>query len=614
MARIMTIAEPLTTYQEWKEHFLADIDELPHNVAKGDTFVHKVLQIYYNLSEEDAIDATECAGTGDKGVDAVHIIPAEEEDSPRALVIQGKYGSVRTNLQVYPEAKKFLFALKEAYQGNPATPAVAKIAGILKNGGSVQYVIATVQPLSRSQQEQLADIKKLAATDFADKLMVEAINLDNIYAVLTTELRPKMVDLPCNVVAVTEDTYVGVARLTDMYGMLLNYARQDSGTIDSIYDHNIRKYLKRKPGSVNDGIYKTLETTPSRFIAYNNGITMICRAVQTGQAGLHLDSPYIVNGCQTTRTLYDFMNIKFPGIEPFSESSQTMDAYKDAFLAIKVLVVKDMNGYANNITRYSNRQNAIRGKDFIALDELYKQLKVELKARGYFFETQAGEYDMLPKHIKTNYPKATHVITSFDATLFYAAGVLSKPYTAFGRSGDFMPGGREFEEVIKDLQADDVFVPWMIAQHARELGYTALAQRNPLPGTAHRGQTRYLFLFLFFRLMQNVMGKGAMKDKIYSFLKTLKIDYDHNPHPQHPFSQLLAITDEAVATFMTLAESQQWYKDRSSFLKSKEVIQEDHLIMATVAATLKLDVIMEKIKQTMGKRKESISPKRNKQN
>lgn len=55
---------------------------------------------------------------------------------------------------------------------------------------------------------------------------------------------------------------------------------------------------------------------------------------------------------------------------------------------------------------------------------------------------------------------------------------------------------------------------------------------------------------------------------------------------------------------MLLAESQQWYKDRSSFLKSKEVIQEDHLIMATVAATLKLDVIMEKIKQTMGKRKE----------
>ncbi len=303
------------------------------------------------------------------------------------------------------------------------------------------------------------------------------------------------------------------------------------------------------------------------------------------------------------------MTIRFAGIDPLHNASHKLDAYKNAFIAIKILVVAEVNDdmYAENITRYSNKQNAIRGKDFIALDELYKHLKAELKTRGYFLETQTGEYDVLPKHQKTRYPKTTHVITSFDATLFYAAGVLGKPHIAFGHSGEFMPGGREFEEVVKDLQPDDVFVPWIIAQHARELGYTAIAQRNPVPGTSHRGQTRYLFLFLFFRLLREEVVKGSTNEKMYSLLKSLKADYDQNPQPQHLFYQLLALTDEAVATYMALAESQLWYKDRGAFLKSKELIQEDHLIMATMAAKLKLDLIARKIKQSMGKTKESNS-------
>ena len=85
------------------------------------------------------------------------------------------------------------------------------------------------------------------------------------------------VDLPCQIVSVQDGVYVGVASLADLYGMLMSYANQDDGAVDGIYDHNIRKYLKRRAGSVNEGIYKTLDKEPSCFIAYNNGITIICR-------------------------------------------------------------------------------------------------------------------------------------------------------------------------------------------------------------------------------------------------------------------------------------------------------------------------------------------------
>ena len=60
------VIDTLATYSEWEQSFLAEIEAQPHAVAKGDLFVQKILQIRYDLSEADAIDATECAGAGDR--------------------------------------------------------------------------------------------------------------------------------------------------------------------------------------------------------------------------------------------------------------------------------------------------------------------------------------------------------------------------------------------------------------------------------------------------------------------------------------------------------------------------------------------------------------------
>src|SRR6266496_2489616 len=130
------VVDTFATYEEWKQNFLAEIDALPDNVAKGDAFVSQVLQAYYNLSEDDAIDATDCAGAGDHGIDALYVLPEEkdinpQEAVPRVLVVQGKYGTAGTGLQIYPEAKKFLNALRDARSGNTITYAVDKVAGVL---------------------------------------------------------------------------------------------------------------------------------------------------------------------------------------------------------------------------------------------------------------------------------------------------------------------------------------------------------------------------------------------------------------------------------------------------------------------------------------------------
>ena len=236
------------------------------------------------------------------------------------------------------------------------------------------------------------------------------------------------------------------------------------------------------------------------------------------------------------------MNTKFVGVDVQHDPNARLQAYREAFIAIKVLVGKDTDDdeYTKSVTRFSNKQNAIRGKDFLAL----------------------------------------------------------------------------FDEVVKDLTADDLFVPWMIALQAKELlGYTALAQRNPQEGTEHRAQTRYLFLYLFFRLAQDLLMKvtkksEVTKDQMYNMLKDMKADYDRSkddynesPGPQHPFIQLLFLTDEAIATYMALAEDGRWYTDRNSFLKREELIKEERIIQATAATKLKIPALAARIQQIMSKAK-----------
>src|SRR6266571_8343366 len=133
------VINTLATYSEWEQSFLAEIDAQPHTVAKGDVFVQKILQIRYDLSEADAIDATECAGAGDRGMDALYIYSSEVDGIPHAIVIQGKYGTAGTDMNVYNETQKFLQSLKLARTGNSINPSFDKIVGVITNQGKIHY-------------------------------------------------------------------------------------------------------------------------------------------------------------------------------------------------------------------------------------------------------------------------------------------------------------------------------------------------------------------------------------------------------------------------------------------------------------------------------------------
>lgn len=569
-------------YDQWKSDIVQHIDAATSTTEKGDRFVQMILRNRYQLSEDDAVNATDSAGAGDRGIDAVYVTPADADQPPSALVLQGKYGTAGEGFSPYQEFAKFATGLQDALDGHAPTDALHQCASVLKSDGIIQYTFATVTPLSASAQTEVNDVRTLARKRFEEHVLVEAISLKDVYQeVVGAPGTASHVEIRCQGVEAMPTVYVGTASLAETYRMLRQYAKSHNGVLDSIYDRNVRKWLGKRAKSVNAGIVTTLQKAPDRFIAYNNGITIVCRGFTQTAQGLQLDSPQIVNGCQTTRTLYDFMENEFAGLADQLEQHGQAGRYFEALLPFKLIAVSDLDSdLVKDITRYSNKQNAVRGRDFLTLEDDFQRLKHELAARGYFLEVQTGEYNVLPKSEREHFP-ASRVINAFDGLRFYGAAVLGKPHTAFGRSGDFTAGGREFDTVMDGLTSDDLFVPWLVARDAEALGYSVGAKHHTTSDD-HRNQTRYFFAYIFFRVLSHVLRDTpemdlATRNNLYGKLIILHDASEKSGASDTPYNRLLKLADGAVATYMYLAKKGNWYTDRNAFLKSIDLLNEEHL-------------------------------------
>lgn len=155
-----------------------------------------------------------------------------------------------------------------------------------------------------------------------------------------------------------------------------------------IFDKNIREYLGNK--GVNKSIYQTLldEEDRKNFFYYNNGITVICDKMtkiitQTSDynmnAAFTIENPQIVNGCQTVNSIYEALK----NIDP----NKLEKDFKDTFVMLKILEI-DRDDSADDrlykdIVKYTNSQNSIDEKTFVANTNTFIRLQNEFESKGF---------------------------------------------------------------------------------------------------------------------------------------------------------------------------------------------------------------------------------------
>lgn len=155
-----------------------------------------------------------------------------------------------------------------------------------------------------------------------------------------------------------------------------------------IFDKNIREYLGNK--GVNKSIYQTLldEEDRKNFFYYNNGITVICDKMTkivtqpsdyNMNAAFTIENPQIVNGCQTVNSIYEALK----NIDP----DKLEKNFKDTFVMLKILEI-DRDDSADDklykdIVKYTNSQNSIDEKTFVANTDTFIRLQKEFESKGF---------------------------------------------------------------------------------------------------------------------------------------------------------------------------------------------------------------------------------------
>ena len=243
------------------------------------------------------------------------------------------------------------------------------------------------------------------------------------------------------------------------------------------FESNIRKHLGGK-GSINKGITKTLEEDPHNFFEWNNGVTITVDNYSMKNNQLSLGGAQIVNGAQTSKSILD-------------RKKKTNNL--DAEVLVTIIKTKDEK-HQRNITKYRNSQNAIKGKDYVSLEDYHISIHQQLQRIGYFYEHQQGSWLNLPSSEKAKFngdetynkylsdKKEKCRIKDDTAIASFVSYFEQKPNDVYGGIGKYLPKGAKYETVFDDeLECDYRYFlfPHLIREYAKnELGYDRSNKQN----------------------------------------------------------------------------------------------------------------------------------------
>ena len=535
---------PEVTYESFKKTWVADVlANEPSSIEKGRRFARKLFQQWFDV-EDGANDIIYCDGSGDGGIDIAYLDRGDaddaglERDGHTWYLVQSKYGTAfaGTNTLI-TEGKKLIDALDGQRENlsSLAKDLLQKIRNF-RSGSSpkdrIVLVFAVTEPLSDADKLALKDVRAMGRQRLGPTFDVEAISVLSLYerVLQSSIVQKKAFSLKANLIA-TDELLVGAVSLLDLYSFLKDF-RDETQDLNVLYEQNVRKFLGRK-GKVNKGIQQTLESCPEAFGAFNNGITIVVTDFVKSESGNYsLIEPNVVNGCQTTRSIWEVLEQKLDS--GGTGDNPELAAWKEkAFKGSVVTKIVKLGTSVpiEEITRYTNSQNAVREKDFLALNKDFRLWAKQMAQRyGVFLEIQRGAWEaQLALQAQTSQVQHfTRMANAFDLLKVYASGWLGEAGIALGKDGPFQPSGHIFKKIIGNdestFQVDDLYAAHLLKARGDQLSFGRGALQT-------RRQTRYLFYYVFIELLRQGLVKAGKTQDLENIsnavLKVLDASNDH---------------------------------------------------------------------------------------
>lgn len=510
------------SFDEFRNEWLEDVTRgNPSTVELGNRFARKLITQWLDL-DESSDDVVYCDGSGDGGIDVACLHRGEmnddgTEEGDTWHLVQSKYGSAFAGSgTLLQESQKVIDTLdgRRSNLSSLAQELIGRLSEFRSRASErdkLNLVFATEEPLTDEQKRVIDDIRAMGRNRLGAIFDVEAVSIATIYqrAVEGTDSVSRIrLSLLAQLVPSDEGLLVGSVKLTDLYEFLKAY-RSLTGDLDQIYEKNVRRFLGGR-GKVNKGIQATLDKEPEKFGLYNNGITFVVEDVKPLPNNMfELVEPYIVNGCQTTRTVWDVLFKKLEsggtGTNPTLERWQARLA-KGIVITKLVKVGFQGEDLLTQITKYTNSQNAVREKDFIALTSDFQTWARQMSEKhGIFLEIQRGGWDSQKALQKQN--RAARVFTewvnAFDLLKVYGSGWLGEAGLAYGKNPPFLPNGAVFKKIVNSetetlFGLDDLYAAYLLQKESSKYKFGRGAEDS-------RRQTKFLYYMTVIELVKYVM-------------------------------------------------------------------------------------------------------------
>lgn len=273
--------------------------------------------------------------------------------------------------------------------------------------------------------------------------------------------------------------------LTAIPGQLIRDLYLRFGT--RLLEANVRTFLGAKR-AVNKGIVETLRKEPEHFLAFNNGVVLVCDEAafersDDGSLGLSfLKGLQIVNGGQTTSTIYFA-----------SRDDRTIDL-SHVMVPAKIIILKGSQEDArerliSNVSRFANSQNAVKMSDLsanrpfhIQLEKLANETWCPDGATRWFYERAAGAYNVMLLREGTTPAKRLKLKEMIPPKHKLTKNDIAKYHEAWrGKPGQVaMAGEKNFAAFMAALEDDPTIVPnpldarWFRAMIAKVILFKAV--------------------------------------------------------------------------------------------------------------------------------------------
>ncbi len=569
----------------WLEEIVAGE---PSTTKLGHRFAEKILRDWHEIDAATS-EIIFCDGAGDGGIDAAVFVPQDTSEGIEGdtwMLVQSKYGAAFNGVETISAEAQKLFATLEGKRdrlSSLSAELVDRLRTFLANIGpkdKLEYVLATSRRLTAEQQEYLDNIKTIGRARFGEYFDVDSVSIETIYnkvleddAFGTDKIRVKLITA---VASSGNILLVGATRLTEVFKFMQEY-KVASGDLDLLYEKNVRKFLGNKR-KVNKGIELTLEKYPERFGLYNNGITIVAEEMErTNENEVLLTNPFIVNGCQTTRSIWSVLQrrLNAGGTSPTDAYMQWLEKLESAVVITKIVVVGfEGEELLTETTRYTNSQNSVGEKDFIALEKDFRSWAPDFNSKfGIFLEIQRGAWEARRAYQRQNplaMPHYDEAAFAFDLLKAYAAGWLGEPGIAYAKNPPFAPGGTFFNRITSDIEfgVDALYAAYRMQKLADAYNFGRGAKKQT------RGQTRYLFIMVSVELIRDFLLNNEM-DYSHAAISAAIVKLYNATLLQHFGDAAIELIDEylTVGNEDSLFQEPEFRRnqDLNAFLKSERL-------------------------------------------